>query len=235
MGNNIASARGLDSSHPQQRDRSQSSPRLTFSRKKGGVGDRDDKIKALKKVEEALASTGSRGSTSTLGSNDITTTVTRNQSDTNLNLKANQHQQQSNNNNNKQTQALPKNASAAGSQTKSLSPTQFKKFFDQNYILPIAENTTSSKLNNNNNSNNSNKKPPQVPKINTTVNRNNNIQEFYPHRGSVMALRPKTNPIYDDYIISKQVLGLGISGKVISCTNKQTKIKYALKVSYFLY
>lgn len=47
-------------------------------------------------------------------------------------------------------------------------------------------------------------------------------------RGPV-SLRPKTNPIYDDYIITKQVLGLGISGKVISCTHKKTNVKYALK------
>ena len=45
----------------------------------------------------------------------------------------------------------------------------------------------------------------------------------------IMALKPKTNPIYDDYLISKEVLGLGISGKVLSCTHKQTKVKYALK------
>jgi serine/threonine protein kinase len=44
-----------------------------------------------------------------------------------------------------------------------------------------------------------------------------------------MSLKPKTNPIYDDYLISKEVLGLGISGKVLSCTHKQTKVKYALK------
>lgn len=47
---------------------------------------------------------------------------------------------------------------------------------------------------------------------------------------SEMALRPKTNPIHEDYFISREVLGLGISGKVLSCTNKQTKVKYALKV-----
>ena len=45
-----------------------------------------------------------------------------------------------------------------------------------------------------------------------------------------MALKPKTNQIYDDYYISKQVLGLGISGKVLVCTSKRTQAKYALKV-----
>ncbi len=44
-----------------------------------------------------------------------------------------------------------------------------------------------------------------------------------------MVLRPKTNQIYDDYFISKQVLGLGISGKVLSCTSKTSQKKYALK------
>lgn len=44
-----------------------------------------------------------------------------------------------------------------------------------------------------------------------------------------MVLRPKTNQIYDDYYISKEVLGLGISGKVLSCKCKKTQQKYALK------
>ncbi len=41
---------------------------------------------------------------------------------------------------------------------------------------------------------------------------------------------PKLNPIHSDYTINKEVLGLGISGKVLSCHNKQTMKKYALKV-----
>lgn len=45
-----------------------------------------------------------------------------------------------------------------------------------------------------------------------------------------MVLAPKTNQIYDDYIISRQVLGLGISGKVLCCTSKTNNNKYALKV-----
>lgn len=44
-----------------------------------------------------------------------------------------------------------------------------------------------------------------------------------------MVLKPKTNQIYDDYYISKEVLGLGISGKVLSCKCKKTQQKYALK------
>ena len=46
-----------------------------------------------------------------------------------------------------------------------------------------------------------------------------------------MVLQPKINQIYDDYIISKQVLGLGISGKVLCCTSKTSNRKYALKVA----
>lgn len=42
---------------------------------------------------------------------------------------------------------------------------------------------------------------------------------------------PKRTPITDDYEITKQVLGLGINGKVVECFSKQNKEKYALKVS----
>ena len=49
-----------------------------------------------------------------------------------------------------------------------------------------------------------------------------------------MALKPKLNPIHEDYQINKEVLGLGISGKVLSCVNRQTVKKYALKVSWKL-
>ena len=49
-----------------------------------------------------------------------------------------------------------------------------------------------------------------------------------------MELRPKVNQIYEDYTIQKQVLGLGISGKVLSCINNVTKQRYALKVSFLV-
>lgn len=42
--------------------------------------------------------------------------------------------------------------------------------------------------------------------------------------------QPKTTPITDDYEISNTVLGLGINGKVVQCTNRKTGAKYALKV-----
>ena len=47
-------------------------------------------------------------------------------------------------------------------------------------------------------------------------------------------LNPKTNPITTEYEVSKNVLGLGISGKVVECYSLQNKKKYALKVTIFL-
>lgn len=40
----------------------------------------------------------------------------------------------------------------------------------------------------------------------------------------------KTNLITEDYVVSRNVLGLGINGKVVECTQKATNTKYALKV-----
>lgn len=43
----------------------------------------------------------------------------------------------------------------------------------------------------------------------------------------------KISPITDDYILSdEEVLGVGLSGQVVSCINKETNVKYALKVLY---
>lgn len=42
--------------------------------------------------------------------------------------------------------------------------------------------------------------------------------------------QPKTTPITDIYDISNTVLGLGINGKVVQCSNRTTGQKYALKV-----
>lgn len=42
--------------------------------------------------------------------------------------------------------------------------------------------------------------------------------------------QPKTTPITEHYEISNTVLGLGINGKVVQCTNRITGRKYALKV-----
>lgn len=41
---------------------------------------------------------------------------------------------------------------------------------------------------------------------------------------------PKVNPITDDYEISGNVLGLGISGKVVQCINRDTGERFALKI-----
>lgn len=46
---------------------------------------------------------------------------------------------------------------------------------------------------------------------------------------------PKSTPITTDYEISNTVLGLGINGKVVQCTNKKNNQKYALKVSHFFF
>lgn len=41
---------------------------------------------------------------------------------------------------------------------------------------------------------------------------------------------PKTTAITDDFEISNTVLGLGINGKVVKCSSRQTGQTYALKV-----
>uniref|UniRef100_A0A4W5QJ55 non-specific serine/threonine protein kinase n=1 Tax=Hucho hucho TaxID=62062 RepID=A0A4W5QJ55_9TELE len=45
-------------------------------------------------------------------------------------------------------------------------------------------------------------------------------------------LEIKRNAVTDEYKISSQVLGLGINGKVLECTNKKTGEKCALKILY---
>ena len=40
----------------------------------------------------------------------------------------------------------------------------------------------------------------------------------------------KKNAITADYVVSRQVLGLGINGKVVECFRKGNDKKYALKV-----
>ena len=47
------------------------------------------------------------------------------------------------------------------------------------------------------------------------------------------ALVMKTNPVTEDYLISNNVLGLGISGKVVECVRKPgSKVNYS--ENYFL-
>lgn len=50
----------------------------------------------------------------------------------------------------------------------------------------------------------------------------------------VTGRQPKTTPITDDFEISNTVLGLGINGKVVQCTNRRTGNLYALKVRHDL-
>lgn len=42
---------------------------------------------------------------------------------------------------------------------------------------------------------------------------------------------PKKYAVTDDYQLSKQVLGLGVNGKVLECYHRRTGQKCALKVS----
>jgi hypothetical protein len=46
-------------------------------------------------------------------------------------------------------------------------------------------------------------------------------------------LKIKKNPIGEDYKLNDEVLGVGISGNVITCINRHNQIKYALKVNDF--
>ena len=43
----------------------------------------------------------------------------------------------------------------------------------------------------------------------------------------------RRNAITDEYEVSKESLGVGISGKVLTCTNRETKRKCALKVNLY--
>jgi serine/threonine protein kinase len=47
---------------------------------------------------------------------------------------------------------------------------------------------------------------------------------------STRSFKPKKNVITDDYDISREVLGLGVNGKVLSCRNKKSGGRFALKV-----
>lgn len=56
-----------------------------------------------------------------------------------------------------------------------------------------------------------------------------------PTSGGAQALgvrrEPKKYAVTDDYQLSKQVLGLGVNGKVLECYHRRTGQKCALKVS----
>lgn len=54
----------------------------------------------------------------------------------------------------------------------------------------------------------------------------NRIPSFHPSVG----LHVKTHQITQDYRISRQVLGVGINGKVVECFSRKSNDKFALKV-----
>lgn len=62
-------------------------------------------------------------------------------------------------------------------------------------------------------------------KVNQTQQLPQQIGNQYP------PMEPKTTPITEEYDISNTVLGLGINGKVVKCTNKLSGNSYALKVN----
>lgn len=50
------------------------------------------------------------------------------------------------------------------------------------------------------------------------------------NKDKINSYTPKRTPITDDYEITKQVLGLGINGKVVECFSRASKEKFALKI-----
>lgn len=72
----------------------------------------------------------------------------------------------------------------------------------------------------------------------TLVNDNHSIRTEMASNSSLSNLPdhlvPKTNSIYDDYLITDEVLGTGVNGSVLACIHKLTNVKYALKVNLFL-
>ena len=67
-------------------------------------------------------------------------------------------------------------------------------------------------------------------KLNSKKKNKNMGENQSTQSGVKQTFTAKKNAITDDYEISKKVLGLGINGKVLECTHRQTKEKYALKV-----
>lgn len=69
-----------------------------------------------------------------------------------------------------------------------------------------------------------------------TMEENANVQETgndsTPSLAQTIKYEIKRHAITDDYKVSKQVLGLGINGKVLECYRRDTGQKCALKVSH---
>lgn len=77
--------------------------------------------------------------------------------------------------------------------------------------------------------------PPQQPPppAATVQPKQQPAQPFHPFQmvaGQTLNRLPKTTAITDDYEISTTVLGQGINGKVVQCTDRRTGSVYALKV-----
>lgn len=66
-------------------------------------------------------------------------------------------------------------------------------------------------------------------KKNLKMFRNNPLKMMNPVMDQKL-FEAKTHSITNDYEISNTVLGLGINGKVVECTNKRNQQKFALKV-----
>ncbi len=54
------------------------------------------------------------------------------------------------------------------------------------------------------------------------------------HEMDKIDLKPKTNPIHEDYEIVDKKLGFGINGSVLMCIERNTRVEYALKVFLLL-
>lgn len=115
---------------------------------------------------------------------------------------------------------------------KSLSPIKVRKPLNNAANLPPLSPLKAQPLNNKTelNQKQDNNETPLVVSLSKQIAQTKIVDKLIFDNNKAMALRPKTNPIYEDYLISKDVLGVGISGKVLICTHKQTQVKYALKV-----
>jgi len=135
------------------------------------------------------------------------------------------------NNSAEKLSSLPQYLLATNNQrdAKSLSPIKVRKPLNHAANLPPLPPLRAQPLINNKQNQENNKNNERSP-LNNQIARTEIANQLIFNTKKVMALRPKTNPIYEDYLISKDVLGVGISGKVLICTHKQTQVKYALKV-----
>ncbi|XP_071402778.1 MAP kinase-activated protein kinase 3 [Centroberyx affinis] len=74
--------------------------------------------------------------------------------------------------------------------------------------------------------------PPKQPAPTATDRKDTDTESAHFPMPVYPKLEIKRNAVTDDYKISSQVLGLGINGKVLECSNKKTGEKCALKILY---